>query len=140
MEQHAEAGGNDSANDPRSPIAALLSRLFSEAETLLLQELALFRAELGENAGRMVGGALVVLAGLLALLIGALELVTALTVLLSHVLPLWLSCALVGLVIAAAGALLVLYGRRLVGRATLVPRRTLESLRQTGDWVREELT
>ncbi len=140
MERDAKAGSQDSAHDHRAPLAALLSRLFSDAETLLLQALALLRAELGENAGHAIEGALVALAGLLAVLIGALGLAAALTVLLSYVVPLWLACASVGLAIGGVGALLVLYGRRLMRRATLMPQHTLRSLRETGERLREELT
>jgi hypothetical protein len=46
----------------------------------------------------------------------------------------------VGLAVGLAGALLVVHGRRLVQSATLVPERTLQSLRETRDWMRAELT
>jgi putative superfamily III holin-X len=139
MEQH-EASATANADDSRGPLAALLSQLFRDAETLLLRELVLFRVEVGENAGRLVTGALVALAGLLIVLVGVTGLLTAVTILLSYILPLWLACALVGFAVGVAGALLVIHGRRLVHSATLVPQRTLRSLRETRDWIRAELT
>lgn len=129
------------AAPPHEPgLAALLTKLFRDAETLLLQQLALFRAELGENAGRLIGGLLVLLAGAAVALIGGLALVAALILLLGRIMPLWAASALVGAVIVAAGVALILYGRRLVARASLVPRQSLQVLRETGDWLREELT
>jgi|SRR5579864_4865870 hypothetical protein len=139
----------DPQTDPAAPeghhpreslFVELLSQLFRDAEILLLQEFALFRAELAENAGRFVGGVLVILAGLLVVLIGTIALVAAATLLLGYVMPMWLACALVGAVVIAGGVLLGLWGRRLIARATLMPERMVQSLRETGAWIREELT
>lgn len=129
-------------NDQRreSLLASLLSQLFREAEVLLLQEVALFRAEMAENAGHLAWGALIVLAGLLTVLIGAIAIMAAATLSLGYVMPMWLACALVGILVIAAGVLLGLYGRRLMAHGALKPQRTLESLRETGEWLREELT
>lgn len=123
-----------------SLLVNLLSRLFRDAETLLLQELTLFRAEMTENVGDLALGVFIVLAALLTVLIGAIAIMAALTLSLGYLMPMWLACALVGLLVIAAGVLLGLYGRRLIARGTLKPRRTLESLRETGEWLREELT
>jgi hypothetical protein len=140
MEPRPDPAAPDSDPHRQSLFVNLLSQLFREAETLLLQEFALLRAELAENAGRFAGGMLVILAGLLTVLIGVVALLAAATLLLGQVLPMWLACAIVGIVVIAIGALLALYGRRLMARAALTPRRTLQSLRETGAWIREELT
>ena len=126
---------------PHAPgLAALLARLFRDSETLLLQQLALLRAEMGENAGRLIGAVAVLLAGIAVALVGSLALVAAVILLLGRVMPLWAASAVVGVVVAALGAGLVLYGRRLLARASLVPRRSWQAVRETGDWLREELT
>ncbi|HUK00303.1 MAG TPA: phage holin family protein [Stellaceae bacterium] len=130
----------DAASAHEPGLAALLAQLFHDAETLLLQQLALLRAELGENAGRLVLGALVLAAGIAVALIGGLALVAALILLLGRIMPLWAASALVGAVIAAAGAVLVFYGRRLIARASVMPRQSWQALRETGDWLRQELT
>jgi len=131
----------EDAAPPHEPgLAALLTKLFRDAETLLLQQLALLRAELGENAVRMIGGFLVLLAGAAVALIGGLALVAAAILLLGRVMPLWAASGLVGVAIIAVGIALILYGRRLIARASLVPRQSWQALRETGDWLREELT
>lgn len=130
----------DTASPHEPGLAALLARLFRESETLLLQQLALLRAEIGENAGRLIGGLVLLLVGAAVSLIGGLALVAAVILLLGRVLPLWAASAVVGIVIAALGAGLMLYGRRLVARASLVPRQSWQVMRETGDWLREELT
>jgi hypothetical protein len=140
MEAHSEAGSPESGSPGEPTLAMLLSQLFHDTETLLLQELSLFRAELGESAGHIISGGLLMAAGLLALHIGGLALIAALALLLGYVVPLWLACALVGLPVGAAGVALVLRGRHMVTSATLVPQRSVQAIRDTGDWLREELT
>ena len=140
MEPQIDPAAPEGKKPHESLFLDLLSQLFQDAEILLLQEFALFRAELAENAGRFAGGMLVILAGLLVVLIGAIALVAAATLLLGQVMPMWLACALVGAVVIAAGVLLGLWGRRLIARATLMPARTMQSLRETGAWIGEELT
>jgi hypothetical protein len=135
-----EAGPSSPSFPPEPGLTQLLKQLFGEAETLLLQELALVRAEMGENAGKLIGGVFVLLAGVAVTSIGGLALVAALILLLGLVMPLWLAAAVVGIAVAAIGAALMLYGRRVVARASLMPRRSWQSLRETSEWLREELT
>jgi hypothetical protein len=136
----------DPENAPPTPLqhesmlVTLLTRLFRESETLLSQELALVRAEITENIGRLIGGALALLIGLIIVFAGILALLASVIVLLALFIPLWIACALVGAMVLVAGVAITLYGRRLVAAATLVPQRTLESWRQTARWAEEELS
>jgi hypothetical protein len=133
------ASGDQGEKGQEATLAALLGQLFRDAETLLLQELALFRAELGANAARLATGALVITSGIAVALIGGLAMVAALVALLGAIMPIWLASALVGLILCGSGGALILYGRRLIARASLVPRETWRSLRETGEWLGEEL-
>jgi hypothetical protein len=133
------ASGDQGEKGQEATLAALLGQLFRDAETLLLQELALFRAELGANAARLATGALVITSGIAVALIGGLAMVAALVALLGAIMPIWLASALVGLIFCGSGGALILYGRRLIARASLVPRETWRSLRETGEWLGEEL-
>ena len=128
-------------DDPGSGgLGALLAQLFHDAETLLLQELALARAETGESLRVLGGGVLVAVAGVGVAVTGGIAVTAATIVLLSAVMPLALACALVGIVVVAIGGSLVWSGRRLMARASLVPRRTLGSVSATVAWAKEELT
>ena len=140
MEPQIDPAAPEGEKPRESLFVDLLSQLFHDAENLLLQEFALLRAELAENAGRFAGGVLVILAGLLVMLVGAIGIIAAATLLLGYLMPMWLACAVNGAVVVAIGVLIGLYGRRLIARATLMPERTVQSLRETGAWIREELT
>lgn len=131
---------NDAAFPHEPRLAAMLTQLLHDAETLLFQQLALFRAEIGENVRELLSGGLVLLAGLALALIGGVGLMAAAILLLGLVMPLWAASAVIGLAVVAVGAALVVYGRRLIARTAVMPRQSWQALRDTGDWLREELT
>jgi membrane protein len=72
---------------------------------------------------------------------GALVLVAALVVFLGDVMGgrYALSAGIVGAVLVAAGGVLAFLGARGVREASLAPEEALESLRETGDWARDEV-
>ena len=80
-------------------------------------------------AGALAGGALIAFSGWLALLASAV-------LGLSNVVAPWLAALIVGLVVLALGAGLLLFGK---SRLDLVPRRSFQSLREDTVWIREQL-
>lgn len=128
MQQDASAGPQHDPSGPETALVELLSRLFADAEQLLLQEIALVRAGLGESLDRVLGGTLLLFTGVLTVFSGGFALLAAVVLVLGHFVPPWAACALVGGLVSGAGLALVLYGRRLVARAIVVPRRTWRSL------------
>jgi hypothetical protein len=137
----SEDNATEAGRSPHEPgLGQLLGQLFRDAETLLLQELALVRAEIAESTGDLLGGALLALLGAAVSLVGGLAIVAAIIILLGKLLPLWVSSALVGVVALAVGAGLFFLGKRRLVRATMVPRQSWQALRETGDWLKEELT
>ena len=122
------------------PISALISDFTSETSTLIRQEIALFKAELNEKLGRMGVGAGALAAGGLIAFSGWLALVAAAILGLSHVLAPWLSALIVGIIIVALGAALALFGKNRLNADALVPRRTLNSLREDEAWLRDQIS
>lgn len=127
--------------DTRS-LGALFRELSSDASTLIRQEMALAKAEMRQNvrsvagnAGKIVGGA--VLAG-----VGALVLVAALVAGLGDLMGdrYWLSALIVGAAFVGIGTALALMGLSAARHASLAPEETLETLRETGDWAKSEVS
>jgi len=122
------------------PVAALLSDLAGETSTLVRQEIALFKAELsgkltriGVGTGALAVGGVIAFSGWLALLAAAI-------LGLSHVLAPWLSALIIGVVVIALGAGLALFGKSRLKADALLPRRTLNSLREDGAWIRDQVS
>lgn len=120
-------------------IAALLSDLAGETVLLVRQELALFKAELQEKFGRIGQGATALGAGLFIALSGWGVLLAAAVLGLATVMPAWLAALIIAVLALAIGAALLLIGKSRFDADSLVPRRTLRSLREDEAWLRERL-
>jgi hypothetical protein len=131
-----------SARRPRAgrPLAALLSDLANETSTLVRQEIALFKAETGEKLGRFGMGAGAMAAGGLVAFSGWLALIAAATLGLAKVVAPWLAALIVGIVVIAIGLGLLLFGKSRLAADALVPRRSLNSLRQDEEWIRDQIS
>jgi xanthine/uracil permease len=126
--------------DERS-LGDLFSDLSRETTTLVRQEVQLAKAELTQSAteaargiGMLVAGGAVAYAGLffvlLAIVYGLIEAGW----------DAWLSALVVGVVVVAIGAILVLRARESLKPANLAPRRTIETLKEDQEWAKEQIT
>jgi xanthine/uracil permease len=126
--------------DERS-LGDLFSDLSRETTTLVRQEVQLAKAELTQSAteaargiGMLVAGGAVAYAGLLFLLLAIVF------GLIEAGWDAWLSALVVGLVVVAIGAVLVLRARESLKPANLAPRRTVETLKEDQEWAKERIT
>ncbi len=124
---------------PQRSIAALLSDLAEEIRTLFRLELALFKAELAEKLSRLGRGLGALAAGIVIAFSGCLVLLAAAVLALALVLRPWLAALIVGIVALLVGGLLLYLAKRWLTAQSLVPRRSLDSLRQDEAWVGERL-
>ena len=117
-------------------LRTLLAEVVDHTRNLLRLELELAKQEVREALAAVQRA--VVLAGLGAVLamLAVGVLVTALVAGLATIWPVWLSAALVGIVLALmGGGLLMAAGRALRGDI-LRPKATLETIRETKQWLK----
>jgi hypothetical protein len=95
----------------RESTAGLLSRLFGDFAALLRNEVALAKAELSESTTRAKSGFVALIGAVSTLLAGTMTLIAAIVLGLAKVLEPWLAALIVGIVITAAGVVL-LFGAR----------------------------
>jgi hypothetical protein len=126
--------------DERS-LGDLFSDLSRETTTLVRQEVQLAKAELTQSAteaargiGMLVAGGAVAYAGMLFLLLAVVF------GLIEAGLDAWLSALIVGLVVVAIGAVLVLRARESLKPANLAPQKTVETLKEDAEWAKEQIT
>ena len=126
--------------DERS-LGDLFSDLSRETTTLVRQEVQLAKAELTQSAteaargiGMLVAGGAIAYAGLLFLLLAIVF------GLIEAGWDAWLSALVVGVVVVAIGAILVLRARESLKPANLAPRRTVETLKEDQEWAKEQIT
>lgn len=122
-------------------LGELFGDLAQDTSTLVRQEIQLAKSELtqsvaqvGKNIGMLVVGGVLVLASTLALIatlilgLGALGL------------PSWLAALIVTLVFLGVGLALVARGRTALKNADLLPRQTIETLKEDQEWIKEQAT
>jgi hypothetical protein len=120
-------------------LGELFAELAGDTSTLVRQEVALAKAELSQNAARVgthvgslaVGGAF----GYAALL----ALTAAAIIGLGRVIPLWAAALAVGAVLALIAWLLVSGALRGLRETDVVPRRTVETLKEDAQWVKDQV-
>jgi len=121
-------------------VAGLLSDLAGETGMLVRQEIALFKTELREKLGMLGLGAGAIAAGGLVAFSGWLVLLAAAVLGLSNLVAPWLAALIVGIVVLALGGGLLFFGKSRLDPDSLVPRRTLNSLREDEAWIREQVS
>lgn len=129
------------AKDDR-PLTGLLADLMSDLAELVQKEIQLAKAELSEKLSQAGNGAATLALGGLVAFAGLLELLDAAVLALAHVLegaPAWLPALMVGALAVAAGVALLLRGKTKLHPDNLAPRRTVESLRQDAELIKEQV-
>jgi MFS family permease len=125
--------------DERS-LGDLFAELARETSTLVRQEVQLAKAEVTESAttaGRaiafLLAGGAVAYAGFLAVLAAII------LGLWDAGLEAWQAALLVGIVVAIVGILLVMRARDTLQTTVLVPRKTVDTLKEDQEWMKEQI-
>jgi len=137
FERSAERDVAGQTSEPT--LGDLFSSLTGDLSTLVRQEIDLARTETLEKVTTatrsivtMVAGGLVAYAGLIALIMAAIFL-------LNGVMSLWLSALIVGIVVLVVGVILLMSGRGALARMSVVPEKTVESMKENTEWAKEQV-
>jgi len=125
------------SRDDRS-LGELFADLSRQTSTLVRQEVQLAKTEIsdkatktGKDVASMAVGGAIAYAGLLAI-------IAAVIILLAEVIPWWLSAFIVGVAVAAIGYLLIQRGRESMKQGDMVPRQTIDTLKEDAEWAKRQ--
>lgn len=120
-------------------LGALFSDLTRNMTTLLRQEVALARTELGEKVSQASRSAVSLVVGGVVVHMGILVLLGALVFVLVQLagLPIWAAGLIVGAVVLIAGLIPLLAGLRGLKELELAPKRTIQTLKDDVQAVKE---
>jgi len=118
----------------------LMGQLSQDMTLLVRQELQLAKTEINEKISRAMGNVASVATGGLVTWAGALALVAGIILVLSQVvgLPAWLAALLVGAVLGITGFVMVRGALRQLKRIDPTPRRTVKTIEDDIEWVKEQ--
>ncbi len=128
-------------------IPTLLKQLRDDSTSLVKQEVALFKTEMGEKAARVArNGAAVAVGGFIALLglIFVLQAISSLVTVglvaagLDPAVALWLGPLIVGLIVAIVGIVMAQSGLKTIKQESLKPQQTIDSLNQDKKWIQQK--
>jgi hypothetical protein len=121
-------------------IGDLFTDLTRDITTLFRQEVSLAQAEIkqnitdvGRNSALMVIGSIVAYSGFLGLL-------AALILLLGLAMPWWVAALIVGAIVLAIGAGLMLYGQQKIKESNVMPQRAVDTMRDTTNQIWQEVS
>lgn len=121
-------------------LGELFSDLSQETSTLIRQEVQLAKTEItrkATKAGREIAfvaaGGFIAYAGFLALIAAAIFGV-------AEFIPLWLSALIIGIIVAGVGYLLLQKGISGLKQLNPAPRRTIETLKEDKEWLKQQVT
>ncbi len=138
----------DETTETTHPVADLLRDLQEEFMTLLRQEIALAKSEMGEKARHLNRSAMALGVGAAVAFAGAIVLLLGVGALASWAfaeagvpaaLALWLGPIAVGLISLLVGWAFISKARRQLARENLMPERTVETLRDHKKWAEHKL-
>jgi hypothetical protein len=121
-------------------LGELFSELSQEASTLIRQEVQLAKAEVTRKASQAGKEAAFVAAGGFIAYAGFLALIAAAILGVAEFLPLWLAALLIGVIVAGAGYLILQKGLNGLKEINPAPRRTIESLKEDKEWLKQQVT
>jgi len=130
---------NENRANENRPLGDLFGELASEMSTLLRQEVALAKLEVGQkakkagtNIGYLVVGGVIANAALLAV-------IAAIIMFLARYMPHWGASLLVGIIAAGIGWLLIGKALAALQNMEIAPRETVETLKEDATWVKQQI-
>ncbi|MGF1472261.1 MAG: phage holin family protein [Rubrobacteraceae bacterium] len=119
-------------------VGELLGDLYRGASNIISLEIELAKLEMsqkasrvGKNVGFLAAGGAIVYAGFLALIFAVIAALAAF-------MPTWLAAFLVALIVLAVGGGLVWSGLKTLQQESLAPQRTIETLKEDKEWMRDQ--
>lgn len=120
-------------------IGELFADLANQSRTLVIQEVALAKAELSQKMSQATRGMTYVGIGGAITYAGFLALVGAAIFGLALLMPAWLSALIVGVVVAIIGYILVQVGLNDLKPKDLKPEQTIQSVKETQEWAKRQI-
>jgi hypothetical protein len=117
----------------------LFTSLTSDLTTLVRKEIDLARTETMEKVTGVTRNVVMIVAGGLVAYAGLIALIMAAIFLLNHSLSLWVSALIVGIVVVIIGVILLMAGKNSLSNMTVVPEKTVESMKENTEWAKEQV-
>jgi len=118
-------------------ISDVLQDIVRNVQDILRSEVRLAKAEIRQEATKAASSALWVALGLVGVVSAWMFLLWSAAYALSAILPMWAATLVIAVAMAAVGSVLIAAGFRRFARVTPMPERTIESLKENFEWMKQ---
>ena len=118
-------------------VADVLQDILRNVQDILRSEVRLAKTEIRQEATQAAAAALWMTIGVVGLLSAWMFLLWTAVYALSTVLPLWAATLVVAVAVACAGGMVLTAGLRRFTRMKPMPERTIESLQENLEWMKQ---
>jgi len=118
-------------------VSAVLQDIVRDLQDIVRAEIRLAKVEIREDVRRVVASSVWLAGGLVAVLSGWVFLLWTIVYALATRMPMWAAALVVTVLMAAAGAVLIMGGLQRVRRLNATPERTVESLKENLQWIKQ---
>jgi protein-S-isoprenylcysteine O-methyltransferase Ste14 len=121
-------------------VTELVSGIIADVQNLVRQEVALAKAEVKEEWAKTKTAAVAFAAAAGVAVLSVILVCFAVVYFLNWltVMPLWACFGIVGVVLGIAGAVLFYSGKTQASRINVVPRQTMETMRENVQWIKNQ--
>jgi uncharacterized membrane protein YqjE len=119
-------------------VTQILQDIFTNVQEIIRSEMRLARTEIGEETSKALRAVAVLGAGLVFGMYAVGFLLLSAVYALAAVLPDWLGPLLVGLIVAVIATALIIIGRNRIKRVSPVPQKTIASVKEDAQWVKDQ--
>lgn len=118
-------------------VSDVLQDILRNVQDILRSEVRLATAEIRHEARRAAASALWVTVGVVGALSAWMFLLWTAAYALATILPMWAATLVIAVAMAAAGSVLIATGLRRFKQITPMPERTIESLKENLEWMKQ---
>jgi hypothetical protein len=111
--------------------------ILRNVQEILRSEVRLAKAEIRHEATKAAASALWLTVGVVGVLSAWMFLLWTAAYALATILPMWAATLVIAVVMAAAGSVLIAAGLRRFTQITPMPERTIESLKENLEWMKQ---
>jgi acyl-CoA reductase-like NAD-dependent aldehyde dehydrogenase len=118
-------------------VSDVLQDILRNVQDILRSEVRLAKAEIRQEASQAAAAAVWVTVGVVGALSAWMFLLWTMAYALATILPMWAATLVIAVAMAAGGGVLIAAGLRRFTQITPMPERTIESLKENLEWIKQ---
>jgi uncharacterized membrane protein YqjE len=118
-------------------VSAVFKDIVRDLQDMVRSEIHLAKVEIREDVRQAVSSSVWLAAGAVGILSAWVFVLWTLAYALATSMPIWAATLVIAVVMAAVGAVLVMGGLRRVRRLQAIPERTVASLKENLEWIKQ---